>query len=342
MESCCCCCLTVESDYECADVCLPLSLSSSFSLPFAHWCLFWFVNFSIGHFILRYTLAFAKPYLIFSTLVVFRFSLHSFIDRPENERREKKICANTTQRKELDNESLVCQTLPPCDDGRAPDKSSSISEDETVGEKIRSSKSYSFFFRARTPRKTSTNFSAMANANENKHLRTIYSARFRPLNRSPVLIAIFVLNCLLVKISATELATYAGSLSFSSPTFTRPNAADGSYYYEALPVIISISGTYSFLSFSTTDMFGVLYADAFDPNYSSRNLLAIDDDGAGDRQFLINVTLSSTRRYILVMTTYETRMNAYYVLRAYGSGLSGVTLITTGTCKEVDGRCSCV
>ncbi|CAF1233750.1 unnamed protein product [Adineta steineri] len=112
--------------------------------------------------------------------------------------------------------------------------------------------------------------------------------------------------------------TYSGSLSFNSPGFVRPDKSSGDYYYQAIRVTVSTSGTYIFTSTSSKDTYGCFYSDSFDPSYPSQNLITTDDDGASNSQFRISTTLQSSRTYILIVTTYDTNTIGSFVITVNG------------------------
>ena len=128
------------------------------------------------------------------------------------------------------------------------------------------------------------------------------------------------------------LASFSGTLSPSSPTFTRPNGA-GFFYYQAIQTTTYTSDTYTLRSTSSTglDTYGCLYSTYFDPNYPSRNLLVCDDDSGGSAQFLINYDLSSAQIYILVVTTYAPLATGSYAILATGPGYVTMTAFTPTT-----------
>ncbi len=66
------------------------------------------------------------------------------------------------------------------------------------------------------------------------------------------------------------------------------------------------------------DTYGYLYESSFDPSYPSRNLIASDDDGAGDRQFQIRGYMQSGRKYILVVTTYSSSTAGSFTVEVIG------------------------
>ena len=126
----------------------------------------------------------------------------------------------------------------------------------------------------------------------------------------------------LVKSSATETSIYSGSLTSSSPMFTRPEIFLGYYYYQANQVAIACSGNYSFISNSSVNMYGYLYLDSFDPSNPAKNLISSDGGSAIDRQFRLSVHLIKEFVYLLIVTTYN-----HYVTAGFSVIISGPSLV---------------
>ena len=127
------------------------------------------------------------------------------------------------------------------------------------------------------------------------------------------------------------LASFSGTLSYNSPTFTRPGGGgSSSYYYQAIQTTTSASGTYILRSTSSTglDTYGCLYNRYFDPANPSGNLLICDDDSGGSGQFSINYYLFSGQTYILVVTTYAPLATGSYAVLAMGQGYVYMTAFT--------------
>jgi hypothetical protein len=119
------------------------------------------------------------------------------------------------------------------------------------------------------------------------------------------------------------LATFSGTLSSSSPTFSRPYGGSYlSYYYQAIQTRTYTAGTYILRSTSRTrmDTYGCLYSTSFDPTYPYQNLLTCDDDSGGSQQFLINYYLLSGQTYVLVVTTSIYRITGSYSIIVSGPG----------------------
>ena len=129
--------------------------------------------------------------------------------------------------------------------------------------------------------------------------------------------------------------TYSSALTTISPTYQRVSGS-GRYYYEAVLVTVPLNGNYTFISSTNQDMYGYFYNNNFDPNNTGSNLIASNDDGGGNLQFLLTVSLQVGRTYILVVTTYSPSVTTSFAIIA--SGPSGFinfnkTIVTTTTAK---------
>ena len=132
--------------------------------------------------------------------------------------------------------------------------------------------------------------------------------------------------------SVVILPNYSGSLTSNSPTFIRQGESSGYYYYQAIQVLVSMTGTYILTSTSSMDTYGYLYSYSFNPSYPSQYLLASNDDGNGNRQFRIDSQLQRGSIYILVVTTYTSREQGSYYVTAVGPAsvsLSSMTVVTS-------------
>lgn len=137
-------------------------------------------------------------------------------------------------------------------------------------------------------------------------------------------------------ISSTSFpTTYAGSLSFSSPSFYRYPQTDGLYFYQALRITISTPGRYTFISVSTLDTYGYLYSSSMDPSYPGQNLLGFDDDGAGAGQFRISYDFRSSGTYVLIVTTYAAGQRGSFTIQASGPAYVYLTAFTPSTSRPI-------
>jgi hypothetical protein len=116
-------------------------------------------------------------------------------------------------------------------------------------------------------------------------------------------------------------STYSSAWTTESQSYCRTSCAVSSnYYYEAVQVRVSTSGTFSLISKSSIDTYGYLYNSSFNPLSPSSNLIVQDDDGAGNGQFNLKTFLESRLIYILVATTFDPRKIGSFSVSASGSG----------------------
>ena len=129
-------------------------------------------------------------------------------------------------------------------------------------------------------------------------------------------------SCVFLGSQTLQLETNISmSLSNTSSRFCRPmNCISSNYYYQAFPFNVSATGVYAISSSSTIDTYGFLYMNSFTPSNSSANLIAYSDDDAGERQFLLSLSLTAAFRYILVVTTYEVNVFGLVVILIRGAG----------------------
>ena len=130
-------------------------------------------------------------------------------------------------------------------------------------------------------------------------------------------------------------ATYSGTLSSNSLVFFRPDGSSNYYFYQAFRVTISTLGTYVFTSSSSMDTYGYLYKYPVDPSYPNSNLIASDDDGNGNRQFKLNVSLSSSRTYVLLVTTYRELVTGQFTITVLGPASASLYSFTPSTSRPI-------
>jgi hypothetical protein len=81
------------------------------------------------------------------------------------------------------------------------------------------------------------------------------------------------------------------------------------------------------------DTYGCLYNVSFVPSYPFQNLIASNDDGAGNLQFRISLGLQSGRRYILVVTTFSYGVTGSFSIRGTGPASVVFAAITPTSSK---------
>ncbi|HRO73263.1 MAG TPA: hypothetical protein PK611_06310, partial [Saprospiraceae bacterium] len=99
----------------------------------------------------------------------------------------------------------------------------------------------------------------------------------------------------------------------TTPALCNPTGTTGGRRYKAFEFEVSVTGSYTFNSnLSNGDGYGLIYEDFFDPTQPCLNFITANDDGAGDLDPLITVTLTKGKKYIYVYslfsgpTTYST------------------------------------
>jgi hypothetical protein len=115
-------------------------------------------------------------------------------------------------------------------------------------------------------------------------------------------------------------STYSSVWTENSQMYRRPNGLAPQYYYAAIEVRVATAGYYNITSNSSVDTYGSIYTDSFDPTYPDRNLLAQNDDGGDNRQFMLTVFLQPWNRYVLVATTFNPNVTETFCIRATGPG----------------------
>ncbi|UJR19518.1 hypothetical protein I4U23_022648 [Adineta vaga] len=125
------------------------------------------------------------------------------------------------------------------------------------------------------------------------------------------------------------LTFYINAISSTSPTFYRPNGGSNGYYYHALEVTVSISGTYSFSVDSYVGAVSYLYDTSFDPLNPSTNLITQQDNS--------RIVLQSGRKYILVVTTSQPSIMGSFWISARGPATLTLTSMETPTVTTTDG-----
>lgn len=99
---------------------------------------------------------------------------------------------------------------------------------------------------------------------------------------------------------------HVSSLSTISSIFIRPySSRKSACYFEAIQVTVLINGSF-------VDTFILLY------DSPSQNLITGDDKNLSHRQSGITVSLKSSRRYVLVVSTVLSRVTGKFVISGYG------------------------
>jgi hypothetical protein len=132
-------------------------------------------------------------------------------------------------------------------------------------------------------------------------------------------------------------SVYSSTLSISSQVFHRPNSdPDEYYYFEAIQVSVSTTGTYIFTSDSAINTMGFLYNSPFDPSNPLTNLITYDDnDGDMPLQFRIEAGLQGGQTYILVVTTHRDSITGSFSISAAGPASLSLMSITPSTSQPI-------
>ena len=131
------------------------------------------------------------------------------------------------------------------------------------------------------------------------------------------------------------VSSFSSALTQKSPIYN-PWGVSNTFYYEAIRIVVSVSGSYMLKSVSNIDTAGFLYVNCFDPNNITTNLLASDNDNGGSLQFLISATLQPATTYILVVTTTSSNVIGAFSIGAAGGdsvALQGLEILGTDPCR---------
>ena len=112
----------------------------------------------------------------------------------------------------------------------------------------------------------------------------------------------------------------SSSLTTNSPVFCRTDAcANPSYYYQAVSFNVSASGSYTMTTSGGMDTYGLLYDTTFNAADPAQGVIASNDDGSSDGQFVVTEYLQPGMRYTIVVTTYLLGDTGPFVLTFYCS-----------------------
>lgn len=123
-------------------------------------------------------------------------------------------------------------------------------------------------------------------------------------------------------------STVNGTLTISSPTFTRPTTSSSSYYkaytFEAPSTGIANFEVINASLSDGTDTYLYLYQNSFDPLNPNTNLIASDDDSGVGLYSLISESITQGTTYILVFTIYSDGLTGTFSLQSNFSIFSSV------------------
>jgi hypothetical protein len=112
-------------------------------------------------------------------------------------------------------------------------------------------------------------------------------------------------------------------LNVSSPTYYR-DCKTPNYYYQALQINVSTTGSYILWSASTINTYGYIYKDEFDQFKPFENLLLQNSGNCNHGQFKLMIDLQANTKYILVVTTYHPNITGHFSIVV--SGLNNISL----------------
>jgi hypothetical protein len=117
------------------------------------------------------------------------------------------------------------------------------------------------------------------------------------------------------------VSTHASALTYLSSTFCRVSfCSRAKYYYQAIRMNVSKSGSYVVFSNSSIDTYGFIYNNHFNASSPTENLLMLNDDGPYGNQIQMIISLETTVDYILVVTTYRASMEGIFSVTGRGLG----------------------
>ncbi len=154
-------------------------------------------------------------------------------------------------------------------------------------------------------------------------------------SNTPTVTATFTPSTTPTATSTPVTAVCSGTLTGSSPVFTRPNtgnppttlSSNTSSRYRDLPFTVSVTGTYTmqmtsavFTGTNADDGYYVLYSPSFTPGTPLTNALQSDDDSGSGLMPLITRSLTAGTQYVLVATTFSNNQTGSFVDQFTGPG----------------------
>ncbi|CAF3347565.1 unnamed protein product [Rotaria socialis] len=129
--------------------------------------------------------------------------------------------------------------------------------------------------------------------------------------------------------------TVSSELTASSRAYIRYQGGGCNFYFDAFQVTVPTIGTYIFSSNSNIDTYGYIYSGSFFPTSPNENLLAQDDQSAGNNQFQLIVNLQSNFTYYLIFTTYISNVIGPYSVTASGPQRANLILTNMTSTETV-------
>ena len=116
---------------------------------------------------------------------------------------------------------------------------------------------------------------------------------------------------------------HSSKLTLDNPTYYR-DCEVPQCHYESVQIHVHTKGLYVLWSESTTQTYGYIYEDDFNPLKPSDNLLLRHNGDCNDKQFKLIIDLEVHTRYILVITTHRPKTLMNFLV--FVSGPDNVTL----------------
>ena len=135
--------------------------------------------------------------------------------------------------------------------------------------------------------------------------------------------------------TSTVTTTYQNALTVDSSIYARANGWGTQYYYQAIEVNPLVSGSYTWISMGFCGIYGYIYIDAFDPFEPNTNMMQQAVDYSNYGQLQISAAFKSGRKYILIMTTLDERVQGEFSIDISGSASIVLQFINTSSvlCK---------
>lgn len=111
--------------------------------------------------------------------------------------------------------------------------------------------------------------------------------------------------------------TYSSVLTKDTQTYSRV-CGKTNYHYETIQVNVHENSIYSFDNNSTIIIYGYLYEHHFDPFNPTANLLIQSNHSCGGFRFQFEANLQLNTTYILVVTTFEPKVQGPFTVFVYG------------------------
>ncbi|CAF4050578.1 unnamed protein product, partial [Adineta steineri] len=144
------------------------------------------------------------------------------------------------------------------------------------------------------------------------------------------LILIFGKNKVILERLSTPVNTqlrYSSELTYDSPTYYR-DCQVPQCHYETLQIYVNTTGLYVLWSENNINAYGYIYKNDFNPLTPSENLLLSHDGECNDGQFKLIIDLDNNTRYILVVTTHDSKKTGNFSVFISGSNNVSLSLFS--------------